>query len=216
MQDRRVETHSTGVPESETAALRVFVSYSRQDMAFAREIATGLEAVGNFDVSIDTEAIHEGEDWQARLGALIAAADSIVFVLTPKSAASKICQWEVEEAARLSKRILPVLAEPLGGAPAPKQLAALHYVRFDPQDDGQPRSFMENLLALKECADHRHRLAARAHAPAGARAGMAGGRARREQTSIGRRHQAGEGLAGWPAGRCAAADGIASRFHIRQ
>src|SRR5262249_35824403 len=102
-------------------------------MAFAREIAGGLQMFGGFDISIDTEAIQEGEDWKARLGVLIADSDTVVFILTSKSAASHICAWEVEEAERLSKRIIPVQAESLAGSKPPSQLSALNYVRFDPQ-----------------------------------------------------------------------------------
>jgi hypothetical protein len=137
-------------PESQEAEkLKVFISYSRQDIAFAKEIVAGLEMFGSFEVSIDTDAIHEGEDWQARLGNLIAGADTVIFILTPKSAGSPVCQWEVEEAERLSKRILPVQAAPLDGAKPPKQLSALNYVRFDPQDDGRLRSFMQGLAGLR-------------------------------------------------------------------
>ena len=129
--------------------LKVFISYSRKDLAFAREIAKGLSLFGEFQISIDTEAIHEGEAWQARLRALIEAADTVVFILTPHSAESPICQWEVDEAERLSKRILPVQAAPLEGSKPPERLAALHYVRFDPQETGEPRSFIEGLVALQ-------------------------------------------------------------------
>ena len=120
--------------------LRAFISYSRADTAFADELAVGLEYDGGFDVIIDRHAIQEGEAWKDRLGALILAADTVVFVLSPKSAASPICRWEVEEAQRRSKRILPVLAVPVGDTPVPEPLAALNYVRFDPEADGKPRS----------------------------------------------------------------------------
>lgn len=133
----------------ERVRLKVFISYSRDDMAFADELVAGLEYDGGFEVAIDRHSVHEGEDWRARLGALIAGADTIVFVLSPTSAASSICKWEVEEAERLSKRVLPVLSEPLGEASVPEQLAALNYVRFDPEDDGRPRSFMSALTALR-------------------------------------------------------------------
>ena len=117
-------------------------------MAFADELVAGLAYDGRFQVTIDRSSIIEGEDWRARLSALIAGADTIVFILSPTSAQSDICAWEVEEAYRLSKRILPVLAEPIGTIPVPKRLAALNYVRFDPLDDRRPRSFMAGLSAL--------------------------------------------------------------------
>lgn len=133
-----------GLAEPATEKLKVFISYSRADTAFADELVSGLDYDGGFDVTIDRADIHEGEAWQPRLGALIAAADTIVFILSPKSAASPVCRWEVEEAHRNSKRIIPVLAVPLGGAAAPEQLAALNYVRFD-----EGRSFMAGLTALR-------------------------------------------------------------------
>ena len=126
-----------------SAALKVFISYSRADMEFADEIVAGLEFDGEFETTIDRESIIEGEDWKKRLGALIANADTIVFILSPDSAASSVCAWEVSEAQRLSKRILPVLVRPLGEVPAPPALAALNYVRFDDN-----RSFMAGLRAL--------------------------------------------------------------------
>jgi hypothetical protein len=133
----------------ERQKLGVFISYSRSDMAFADELAAGLEYDGGFEVAIDRNDIHEGENWRQRLGALIAAADTVVFIISPKSATSPVCQWEVEEAARLSKRILPVQAKPLEGTSPPRQLSQLNYVRFDPMDDGRPRSFVAGLAALR-------------------------------------------------------------------
>lgn len=122
----------------------VFVSYSRADSEFADEIEAGLEYDGGFDVLIDRHDIHEGEEWKKRLGALIAQADTVVFILSQKSAASPICQWEVEHAKELSKRIIPIQAESLGDLEAPPALAALNYVRFD-----EGRSFMAGLSGLR-------------------------------------------------------------------
>jgi hypothetical protein len=122
--------------------LKVFISYSRAELAFADELVSGLEVMG-FDITIDRHSIVEGEDWKKRLGALIADADTIVFIPSAASAKSEICAWEVEEASHLSKRIIPVLAKPLEGIPAPPRLAALNYVRFH-----EGRSFMAGLKGL--------------------------------------------------------------------
>src|SRR5262245_17358472 len=127
------------------AKLKVFISYSRKDaQAFADELTGGLEFQGGFDVSLDRHSIVEGEEWKRRLGALIADADTVVFIVSPGSAGSDICQWEVEEAARLSKRILPVLwMAPGDGHQVPERLAQLNYTRFD-----EGRSFIAGLKAL--------------------------------------------------------------------
>jgi hypothetical protein len=135
-----------------TERLKVFVSYSRADSVFADELVSGLEWAG-YAVTLDRSSIVEGEDWQKRLGALIADADTIVFVLSPHSAKSSVCGWEVEEAARLSKRIIPVLVAGTGEAPVPPRLVALNYVRFDPHEDGRPRSFIGALRGLVNALD---------------------------------------------------------------
>lgn len=132
--------------------LKVFVSYSRADAAFADELVGALEWAG-YAVSIDRASIIEGEDWRRRLGALIADADTVVFLLSPHSARSDICAWEVEEAARLCKRLIPVLVERTGELPVPERLAALNYVRFDPHDDGRPRSFIGAMRGLQRALD---------------------------------------------------------------
>ncbi len=116
--------------EHEKAKLKVFVSYSRADTRFADELVAGLEFDGGFVVTIDRHSIEKGEDWKARLGALIEAADTIVFVLSPASATSEICRWEVERAAELNKRILPVLHLPLAGVAPPPALGKINYVDF--------------------------------------------------------------------------------------
>ena len=110
--------------------LRVFISYSRDDLKFADQLDAALSACG-FECLIDRHGISGGEDWKRRLGNLISEADTIVFVLSPSSARSSICDWEVEEAARLNKRILPVNCRPLeGGVSPPPRLRELNYIFF--------------------------------------------------------------------------------------
>src|SRR5262247_1772285 len=101
--------------------LRVFISYSRDDLYFADQLDDALNACG-FECVIDRHGISGGEDWKQRLGNLISDADEVVFVLSPSSARSEICAWEVEEAARLNKRILPVICRPLEGVNPPLRL----------------------------------------------------------------------------------------------
>src|SRR5215831_12175200 len=94
--------------------LRVFISYSRDDLHFADQLDAALDAYG-FECLIDRHGISGGEDWKRRLGNLIRESDTVVFVLSPTSARSEICTWEVEEAAQLGKRILPVICRSLEG-----------------------------------------------------------------------------------------------------
>lgn len=114
---------------SEQNKLKVFVSYSREDLAFADELVAGLDFHG-FDVTIDRHSIAAGENFQTRLGGLILAADTIVFVLSPASLASDSCAWEVDESLRLSKRILPVLARAVDFTVAPEKLKFINAIPF--------------------------------------------------------------------------------------
>src|SRR5215510_7321952 len=109
--------------------LRVFISYSRDDLKFADQLDAALNACG-FECVIDRHGISGGEDWKRRLGNLISEADTVVFVLSPTSARSEICAWEVEEAARLGKRILPVICRSLEGASSPSRLRERNYIFF--------------------------------------------------------------------------------------
>ena len=114
---------------SDKGKLRVFISYSRDDLDFADQLDAALDFSG-FECVIDREGISGGEDWKRRLGNLISEADTVVFVLSPTSARSEICDWEVEEAARLNKRILPVICRPLEGVSPPPRLRDLNYIFF--------------------------------------------------------------------------------------
>jgi hypothetical protein len=93
--------------------LKVFVSYSRKDLDFAEQLVPALEVLG-YTIIIDRKGIHGAEKWEARLGQMILEADTIVFILTPASVQSEVCHWEVDQALLRRKRIVPVLAMPLG------------------------------------------------------------------------------------------------------
>src|SRR5215470_6479020 len=111
--------------------LKVFISYSRRDAAeFADELVAGLELAG-FAPFLDRHDIAAGEEWEARLGGLIAQSDTVVFVVSPESVKSERCVWEVERTLGLSKRLLPVIHKPVPDADIPQQLSRLQFVRFD-------------------------------------------------------------------------------------
>jgi TPR repeat protein len=120
---------ASGPTSSDKGKLRVFISYSRDDLDFADQLDAALTLCG-FECLIDRHGISGGEDWKRRLGNLISEADEVVFVLSPSSARSEICDWEVEEAARLNKRILPTVFRPLKGVSPPPRLRNLNHIFF--------------------------------------------------------------------------------------
>lgn len=107
-----IALQQTGRPASsdDRGKLRAFISYSRDDLKFADQLDAALSTYG-FECLIDRHGISGGEDWKRRLGNLISEADTIVFVLSPSSARSPICDWEVKEAARLTSASFRLTAD---------------------------------------------------------------------------------------------------------
>ncbi|MDP1557111.1 MAG: toll/interleukin-1 receptor domain-containing protein [Hyphomonas sp.] len=129
-------------PAPAAEAAKVFISYSRKDAGFADDLVAGLQACG-FEAYIDREDIAPGEAWEARLSGRIAEADTVVYVISPASVTSPQCHWEVTETLRMSKRLLPVVWQPVAEAETPKELSRLNFVFFD-----GGRSFARGLAEL--------------------------------------------------------------------
>lgn len=131
-------------PEAaEDARTRVFLSYSRKDGEAMGRIAEGLQQAGflaDFDkASHDphnvTAGISAEDEWWKRLQEMIASADVMVFLVSPDSATSAVCDEEIAYARALGKRIIAVLARPVDFAKAPPRLSALN-VRIDFSENG--------------------------------------------------------------------------------
>ena len=130
----------------------VFLSYSRDDLSFADQLEAALQS-HKYDVAMDRQGISGGEDWRARLGGLIRDADTVIFVLSPSSAGSELCKWEVEEASRLGKRIIPVPCRPLADATVPPQLSELNYIFFYAEPRLPGSGFGTGLVRLVSALD---------------------------------------------------------------
>jgi hypothetical protein len=92
-----VNADTEQAPGSEPKA-RIFISYSRKDLAFADRLDAALKARG-FEPLIDRTEIYAFEDWWQRIEALIGRADTVVFVLSPDAVTSDVALKEVAPAA---------------------------------------------------------------------------------------------------------------------
>ena len=121
--------------ESPSERLKVFISYARADSAaLAEDLVTGLE-LADFAPFLDRHDIAAAEDWEARLGALIQSADTVVFIISPAAVKSERVAWEVDCAAKFGKRLIPIQLIPIHGDPVaeadvPERLRRLNYVFF--------------------------------------------------------------------------------------
>ena len=129
------------------AKAKVFISYSRTDIAFADRLEAALTAHG-FAPMLDRTDIHAFEDWWQRIQGLIGQADTVVFVLSPDSVKSSICLKEVEFAASLNKRFAPIVCRQVNSMAIPEALARLNFIFFD--DDAK---FDESFSKLSEALD---------------------------------------------------------------
>ena len=109
---------------------RVFISYSRKDMAFAGRLEAALKARG-FEPLIDRTEIYAFEDWWKRIETLIGRADTVVFVLSPDAVASDVALKEVAHAASLNKRFAPIVCRRVEDGAVPEALRRLNFIFFD-------------------------------------------------------------------------------------
>jgi TIR domain/WD domain, G-beta repeat len=109
---------------------KVFISYSRKDMAFADRLEAEMTARG-FAPLIDRTEIYAFEDWWRRIQGLVSQADIIVFVLSPDAVASDVCRREIAFAASLNKRLAPIVYRRPDDKAVPDELRRLNFIFFD-------------------------------------------------------------------------------------
>jgi formylglycine-generating enzyme required for sulfatase activity len=123
------DAHDQGKESAPKA--KVFISYSRKDIAFADRLDAALKA-RSFEPLIDRTDIHAFEEWWKRIEALIGQADTIVFVLSPDAVRpGSVALKEVAFAASLNKRFAPIVFRLVEDKSIPHELAKLNFIFFD-------------------------------------------------------------------------------------
>jgi len=113
----------------------VYVCHSRDDSEFVQKLTSAL-LDKNINVTYDLHSIAAAEDWERRNREMIAKSDQIIFVLSPRCIESTYCQWQVGEAKRQGKRIIPVLYKPVDQFKLPDYISSLNYIVFKERLDG--------------------------------------------------------------------------------
>ena len=86
----------------------IFISYARKNIDFALKIFKALEN-DNLDAWIDLDDIPKGEDWEQEIYRGIEGADAFLFLISPDSVTSQMCNKEIAHAVKNGKRILPIV-----------------------------------------------------------------------------------------------------------
>ncbi len=122
----------------------VFISYSRKDEAFSRQLAASLSEMG-LDVWIDVDDIPVGQKWSSAIQQGLDKADLMILVISPDSMASQNVEDEWQYFLDSRKTVVPVLARP---AKIHFQLNRVQYIDFHNQDYRQ--AFEQLVRKLRE------------------------------------------------------------------
>ncbi|MCS6871307.1 MAG: NB-ARC domain-containing protein, partial [Anaerolineae bacterium] len=99
----------------------IFVSYSRANTDFARDLYEKLRRLG-FTLWRDRSEMEGGENWWEQIKEAIEHVDTLLLVVSPKALESSVVSDEWRYARALGKRVVPVLAEPIDFSKAPRWL----------------------------------------------------------------------------------------------
>jgi len=94
--------------------MKIFLSYSTEDGAVARKLASQLEQAG-FDTWDPAEARFPGDNWALRIGKALQESDAMVVLISPKAMKSESVRQEVEYAIsspHYKGRLIPVMVKP--------------------------------------------------------------------------------------------------------
>lgn len=86
----------------------IFISYSRRNGDIVNRLHKELKK-RNRDVWIDFEKIALTEEWWEKIKEGIEESENFVFIISPDSTASVICNFEISHALQYNKRLIPVL-----------------------------------------------------------------------------------------------------------
>ena len=107
----------------------IFISYSRKDVQFARQLNASLETRGA-DVWFDQADIHAGVKWSTAIQQGLRASNAMILIISPDSMVSTNVEDEWQYFLDKKKPIIPVLLSP---ADIHFQLNRIQYIDFAAQ-----------------------------------------------------------------------------------
>ncbi len=87
---------------------KLFVSYSRKDSKTAHKLIDAIKKMDQ-EVWVDWESIPPAADWLEQIFRGIEESEAFIFVVSPDSIKSEVCNVEIGRAALNNKRIIPVV-----------------------------------------------------------------------------------------------------------
>ena len=132
----------------------VFISYSRKDQEFVRDLHKALTQ-RQLETWVDWEGIPLTADFLKEIYTAIEAADTFAFVISPDSIASEVCGLELAHAVAHHKRLVPIVRRDGAAKLVPEALAKLNWIFFRDEDDFE-RAFDALIMAIATDLDYVH------------------------------------------------------------
>ena len=129
-----------------------FISYSRKDKEFAHRLQETLTEHER-ETWLDTKDIPPTAEWLQEIYAAIEKSDAFVFVISPDSTLSEVCQLELAHAVKHHKRLIPILRREADQRQVPEPLPQLNWLFFREEDDFEG-AFQTFLTALTTDLEH--------------------------------------------------------------
>ena len=135
----------------------IFLSYRRTDVEFTQKLYQQLRATDRA-VWVDWENLPPGvEGFSNEIQRGIEAADAFVCVLSPEYLQSEYCLMELQEALKLKKRVVPLVARKFDPLPPPEGIGHINWIYFTPHA-GQKNEFEDAFPRVIKAleADYEH------------------------------------------------------------
>jgi hypothetical protein len=127
--------------------MMVFLSYSKPDEPWARQIASGLEKAG-FEVWDANRRVLPGGNWALEIAEALKRSEAMVVLISPHSGDSQSVRREIEYALAsrsFQHRLVPVIVRPT--RKIPWILRRLQHVRLRDDPERAAREIVEILRA---------------------------------------------------------------------
>lgn len=146
---------SESLKNAQNGMTQVFLSHAKEDRDILGIIYDSLTHAG-LTVWTNWRDIQTGTDFKESIDQGIEAADNIIYLLSPNALKSTWCQYELEYARSLNKRILPVYVKPVDLDSLPDDLKTLQFI--DLTDNEQDSDYLDDeselLKALSKDAEY--------------------------------------------------------------
>lgn len=128
--------------------MRIFISYAREDKSDVEKLIVNELNETNHQVFID-DKLKVGEEWKPQLLNAIRTSDALIYAISPDSLKSEWCQWELEQAEKVGKSIVPILLKVTSNIP--DNLSKFQYVDFSRRvTDNDVKKLISNLDDIEQ------------------------------------------------------------------